>query len=163
MPTPIDNAASFSLARRSSILRGLALVLLAGVCLSESGCSERTKTRPDYPAQVRGTISLEDRPLPSGTVTFIPDKEENEGGRPGIARIESDGSYRVGNANPDKPAGLPPGKYKVTVMTMAPDPTKTGYPVAELVTPEVYADYTKTPFEVEVIAGDNERNFSLTR
>lgn len=160
MPTRSDVTTRFPTGRFSG---GLAISAWAFVCVALAGCGKKSESRPDYPAQVLGVVTLQDRPLSTGTVTFIPDKEENEGGRPGIARIEADGSYRIGNANPDKPAGLPPGKYKVTVLVMKPDPTKTGYPVAELVIPDVYTDYVRTPFEVNVIAGANEHNFNLQR
>jgi hypothetical protein len=127
------------------------------------GCGRKRSSEPVFAADVRGSVFLDEEPLGWGTVTFIPDVPESSGGRPGIARIGPDGTYWIGNANLDKPAGLRPGRYKVTVLAMTPDPAGTGLPVAELAIPESYADPATTPFEVHVLAGANHFDLRLKR
>lgn len=99
---------------------------------------------------VEGTVTFHGRPLAGGTVTFIPAPGSENKLEPGIARIESDGSYWIGNANLSKPAGLVPGKYKVTVLKMRTDPNG-----IRMQTPAIYADSRTTPWEFAVEAGRN--------
>jgi len=93
-------------------------------------------------------------PLSSGTVTFIPIVSEREGGRPGVARIESDGSFEIGNANPEKPRRFHPGEYKVTVLAMKPvRPHRPGAPVAVQTTPPLFESPRTTPLTAVIRAG----------
>ena len=138
------------------------VVLVVVGALALGGCA-KDKSRPThYAGDVRGTVTLDDQPLPFGTISFIPQTPESEGGRPGIAEIQPDGSYWVGNANPEKPAGLQPGKYRIVVLAMVPDPNGTGRPIAKLAIDERYADAVTTPFEVQISAGKNVCDFVLT-
>ena len=139
------------------------LVALLALFVVAGGCGKKPPRPKHYPAQVHGTVSLDAETLGFGTVTFLPEVAESAGGRPGIARIESDGSFRVGNANPSKPTGLLPGRYKVTVLAMRPDPAGTGDPIAQLAVPEVYTEPTRTPLIVDVAAGPNRFEFDLRR
>lgn len=147
--------------KRGHKLRLIAGVfLLIGTSMMLTGCAK--KRRPEHwGGLVQGKITLDGQPLDGGTVTFIPLTSEEEGGRPGIAHIDPDGSYRVGNANPDKPQGLIPGRYKVTFLAMTPDPTQTGSPIAELRIPECLLDMNTTSLECDVNAGDNHFDFEL--
>ena len=139
----------------------LPLALLVGVFIAAPGCAK--KPRPtSYPGQVQGTVLLDDEPLSRGTVTLIPQVAEKEGGRPGIARIDSEGGFWVGNANPTKPTGVPPGKYKVTVLAMQPGADPSG-PIAKLLVPDRYVEESTTPFVVEIAAGDNQLDLRLQR
>jgi hypothetical protein len=142
--------------RGTSLSIALALVILAG------GCGEKTPRPKEYPGLVTGVVTLDGKPLGTGTITFIPDVAETEGGRPGLARIETDGSFWVGSANTTKPAGLLPGKYRVTVLAMKPDPTGTGKPIAVPIVPERYTEVDSTPFvDIEVQEGKNHFSFDL--
>lgn len=149
-----------SLLHRSARHRVLLVLALSTIVVGPA-CSKNKRPKI-YPAQINGHVTLDGTPLTSGTVTLIPETAEAEGGRPGIARIEKDGSYWIGNANRSKPAGVPVGRYKVTILSMQPDPSGSGRPIASLVIPERYADHTQTPFLVEVDAGDNTLDLELT-
>jgi hypothetical protein len=113
------------------------------------------------PAEVRGIVTLDGQPLSFGTVTFIPELAESDGGRPGQARIEPDGSFTIGTANPTKPAGLLPGRYKVAVLAMKPIPNASADRLTELAVPARYTEPTKTPFAVTVAAGPNHFELPL--
>jgi hypothetical protein len=107
-------------------------------------------------------VTLNGRPLSHGTVTFLPVTESQERVDPGIARIEPDGSFWIGNANLSKPAGIQPGRYKVTILVMNPRaPDETG-PPARLGVPEVYTDPSTTPYEFDVIKGQNRFRLDIT-
>lgn len=82
-----------------------ALVLLAG------GCSRGPKLVP-----VKGKVMLGGKPLTSGLVNYIPEKETPGKGFP-FGKIESDGSYEL---TTDGKSGAPLGTYKVTVSSAMP-------------------------------------------
>jgi hypothetical protein len=77
-----------------------ALALLAA--LAAGGCGGKT-------AKVQGVVTLDGKPLPGATVTFIPAGS----GRPAGGRSESDGSFRLTTFRPED--GALPGEYKVIV------------------------------------------------
>lgn len=132
-----------------------AMVALAGFAM---GCGHKAPKSRAYPADVTGVVRLDGQPLEGGTITFVPLIGEEAGGRPGVGRIESDGRYRVGNANVDGRTGLKPGRYRVTVLTMRPS----GEKLARLVSPERYADDRTTPLLTDVVDGANRRDFDLS-
>lgn len=123
-----------------------------------SGCGD-DKRPAAYSADVFGAVTLDGRPLEHGTITFIPDVAESAGGRPGLARIGPDGAYQIGNANPHKPSGLKPGRYRVTVLAMRVNPM--GNPIATLAVPECYTDDATTPFLTTASPGANKLDFDL--
>lgn len=135
-------------------------VFLALTLTLTFGCGRKPDPRV-YPGQVQGTVTLDGKPLDRGTVTFLPTQAEEDGGRAGIARIEPNGDYWIGNATPTKPVGLKPGKYVVTVLAMEPDPTGTGQPIASPRTPLVYAEQGTTPFSATIEPGTNVVNLAL--
>lgn len=143
---------------RQAMFFSMAMVA-AGMLL---GCAE--KRRPEnWGGLVEGKITIDGEPLDGGTIAFIPLVSEEDGGRPGVARIESDGAYWIGNANLDKPKGLIPGRYKVIFLSMTADPDKTGNPIAELRIPEALVDLKTTTVECEVKPGSNTFNFDLAQ
>lgn len=138
------------------------IACLTVIAVGMGGCGK--EKRPEHwGALVQGKVTFDGEPLNGGTITFIPLTPEEEGGRPGIARLEADGSYWIGNANPDKPKGLKPGKYKVTFLAMTPLPNGTSNPIAELRIPEELTDSRKTPIECTVTPGDHHLDFELHR
>jgi hypothetical protein len=134
----------------------LAAALAAG-CGGENGSTATLQQ-----ALVAGEVTLDGKTLRNGSVTFVPVGKNAQALEPGIARIESDGLYWIGNANLTEPAGLPPGRYKVTVLSMQTRPDGPDGVVARLRTPRRYADLATTPFEVEVVAGENRVPLHLT-
>jgi hypothetical protein len=133
----------------------LAMMLLQG------GCSTSSESDQIKPAIVRGVVTFHGRPLLRGTVTFLPVDGGPERVDPGIATIGPDGTFWVGNANLSKPAGLQPGRYKVTVLAMKPRPEGPKGPLAVLEIPERYTQESTTPIEITVKAGQNRVRLDL--
>lgn len=107
---------------------------------------------------VEGVATIDGAPLRSGCVTFMPLLPEEQGGRPGLASIGSDGTFRVGNANLGRPVKMRPGEYVVTVIAM----DESG-PVPRIATPEQYSNTRKTPFRVTLALGPNRVDLPLKR
>jgi len=85
-------------------------------------------------ASVSGTVTLDDKPLETGTVTFRP----VAGGPAGYGEIRS-GSYRVKTGTD---SGLAPGEYQVSVMATGPAPPATPQnpePIPPSLIPDKYA------------------------
>lgn len=142
--------------------RRLIFVMASSAIALSAGCSSSTSSQGIQPAMVRGVVTLNGRPLDRGSVTLIPVKGGEELGQPGVARIDPDGSFWIGNSNLFKPAGIRPGTYKAVILSMRPRPEGTGGPIAVLEVPERYTDERTTPFEVVVTNGQNRFRFDLT-
>lgn len=67
---------------------------------------------------VSGTVTLDGKPLQTGSVSFQPVGE----GPMGYGTIRSDGTYTVYTGTQE---GLPPGEYRVTVVATGPMPEPT--------------------------------------
>lgn len=61
-----------------------------------------------YP--IEGTVTFDGKPVPKGMITFSPDAEKGNDGRPSVATIEN-GNYQIKPG----PYGLLGGAYVVTV------------------------------------------------
>jgi len=146
------------LVRRSGIL-ALAVVVLAAL-----GCGDKSgvgKTEP-----VSGKVTLDDKPLTTGSVTYHPDKGKgNTAEFSPSGSIGEDGTYSLSTSTRTGMAtGAPPGWYKVTVSTMAPmGGMGGGQPMPQAggkpppmpkpipINPK-YTDPANTPLSVEVVA-----------
>lgn len=97
---------------------------------------------------VKGKLTVDDKPVPMGNVTFYPDKAKgNESLHLPVGVIEADGSFELGVPGGRK--GAPAGWYKVVVYAVDnPQPMK---PNVYLVHQD-YADLEKTSLKVEVMA-----------
>src|ERR1043166_7408580 len=84
---------------------------------------------------VEGLVTLDDKPLQKGSITFIP---EAHGGKPAVAPIMRDGRFSLGTGNKD---GALRGKYKVVISS-----TREG---KEILTP-TYSSTQKTLLTFEV-------------
>ena len=107
-------------------------LLIAALCFT--GCSGNRK--------VSGKVVYEDdkSPLTSGIVSFETETFRAKGG------IKPDGTYVMGS---EKEAdGLPPGKYKVTIVAYTKPENSRGIPMPAVA--EEYASMATTPLEVEV-------------
>jgi hypothetical protein len=91
---------------RGTILWGLLLAASAGV----AGCSS------GGPVKVKGTVTLDGKPFPGASVTFIP---AAEGGRSATGLTRADGSFELTTFKPED--GALPGEYKITVLYVEPD------------------------------------------
>jgi hypothetical protein len=141
--------------------RGLTLILLACFHPLIQGCSSATDASQVKPSIVRGVVAYNGRPLMRGTVTFLPQDRGGDRIDPGIATIGPDGTFWVGNSNLSKPAGLQPGKYKVTVLVMKPRPEGAAGPLAALEIPERYTQESTTPIEVTIKPGQSRIRIDL--
>ena len=131
------------------------------VLLLLAGCSNNKKPKEtDYKAKVSGTVMLDGKPMTGGCVTFVPLVPEFEGGRAGVAQIEKDGTYFVGNADRKK-RGLVPGRYKVILLKMDLIDGADGAISAQLNVPERYVELATTPFEFDILEGANTVNLQL--
>lgn len=88
--------------------------LAAALALTAAGCGA-----PAGPARqpVAGTVTLDGKPLDSGTITFLPD----DGGPGAFGPIHA-GTYQFSAAD-----GPPPGRYRVEIV----DPRPTGKQVPD--------------------------------
>lgn len=109
---------------------------------------------------VTGKVTVGNKPLPGGGVTFWPDGKAVTADAPApIGTVDTDGNYKLTTAG--KP-GAPLGKYKVTVSSgtatgEAADPMKSVSgvpgkgPAAPLKLNPKYEDKTATDLSVEVV------------
>jgi len=134
------------------------MALLVSQMLGCSGANDPSQVKPSI---VRGVVAYNSRPLMRGTVTFLPQDRGAERIDPGVATIGADGTFWVGNANLSKPAGLQPGKYKVTVLVMKPRPEGANGPLAVLEIPERYTQESTTPIEVTIKPGQSRIRIDL--
>jgi hypothetical protein len=116
------------------------------------GCSNQRKET----APVRGRVTLDGKPLTSGTVSFSPDA-----GRAGGGEIGADGSYTVGTYT--KSDGAIIGKHKVAVSPAGRGENDPGPTASEIAIPFRYHNGQSSGLEFEVVAGkDNVFDLSLT-
>jgi len=122
---------------------GGCFVLVAGLLLA--GCDQSGLGRI---VPVKGTVSLDGKPVPSGSLLFRPDAAKGNTSKfEPAATINSDGSYSLFTAERE---GAPPGWYKVSVVAQelnAKDP----YAPAKSLVPTKYNDPETSGISVEVV------------
>ena len=108
-------------------------------------------------AQVTGTVTLDNEPLTTGTVSFHPEQP----GPFAYGQIDSSGRYTLNTGTEE---GLTPGNYTVTVdaTELVPATPTNPEPLPKLLTPERYRDKTTSGIAVEVKPGSNEIPLELT-
>ena len=119
-------------------------------------------------ATVSGTVTLDNEPIAQAEVVYVAD--EGEAG-PTSAQTDDAGSYRL---HGHTAAGLPTGRYKVTVRKMV--SSKDGsVPQGEQLLharasgllrnalPKLYEDRGKTPLHVEIRSGANRIDLRLKK
>jgi hypothetical protein len=127
----------------SRVLGPLAALILSPFFLTGCGSS----TPPGIP--VSGKISLGDKPLTTGTVTFKPDRDQgNKLKAEPHGEIKEDGTYAL---ETDGKPGAPPGAYKVTVYAAeaSKDP-KNMYAVPVMLVHKKFGDEKGTPLKATV-------------
>ena len=107
-------------------------------------------------------MTIDGKPLDSGMVTFNPTIPESAGGHPGIASIDGEGNYQLGNAEHGRAKLLRPGEYVVTVVAMKID-RRNSSPAPKLAVPERYADVAESPLRVSLTPGNNKIDLTLVR
>lgn len=109
--------------------------LLVCLTLGMAGCGGKSDRQPTTP--VSGIVTFEGKPVPQGTVMFLPVVP----GPPGQANLKPDGTFVAGTYEVSD--GLIPGEYTITVVgQMEIDPPTTETPLAE------NAGKTKAPQQI---------------
>jgi hypothetical protein len=135
-----------------TVRRWAALFGVLGVFAAGCG-DDRQKT-----AAVSGKITYNGRPVPNGTVTFIPDPA----GPPATGEIQPDGTYTL--TTYVKGDGAVPGRHKVVVVAMddaagkLPEERK---PLPPPIVPAKYTSPATSTLTADVKAEDNTINFDL--
>jgi hypothetical protein len=101
---------------------------------------------------VQGKVELDGIPLGGGQVFYAPEVRKPGPRVESIANIQSDGTYTMLS---NGKRGVPPGKYKVTII---PPP---GEPGAALNIPARYGSDAETPFAIEVTASTPPGQYDL--
>jgi hypothetical protein len=98
---------------------------------------------------VSGKVTLDNKPVHGGGVSFIPDASKGNTARVScVGRINAQGRYELTTTavkGSDSGKGAPLGWYKVTLLTTLP-----GAP--EIKVHSKYLDPDKTPLSIEVVA-----------
>lgn len=150
MPTAAANHQN----ARAMPSRAAAISAAAIVVAAITGCGGA------FDATVSGVVTLDDKPVPRGTVSYTP----VQGGPAAYAPIEEDGSYEMRTG---RERGLPIGEYQVTVTANEPPPvlqTAQGGPPPEgkPITPPWYQLKDSSGLRYNVESGSNEIDLKLT-
>lgn len=132
-------------------------VLITLAVTSWLGGCNREGRLPTTP--VRGTVTLDGKPLPYGQVLFVPDN-----GRVAKGEIV-EGRFILGTYSATDGAVL--GKHRVSITARKPMETNLNDPLAvpqysPSLIPERYADPTTSGLEFEVMASGNEFHIKLS-
>lgn len=123
---------------------------LATITLFAVGCGGGLGDTPEL-GNVAGTVTLDGKPLPNATVTFV--AQDGEQQRPATAQTNEAGEFTLKWSRAHD--GAPPGKYLVKIRTG-------GSEDGEVVEEKVPAKYnTNTELVEEVKPGDNDFEFKL--
>ena len=126
---------------RKLLILGLPLLLLAG-------CGK------SFEAAVDGVVTLDGKPLDTGTVAFYP----LQGGPAAYSRIQPDGRYSIVTG---RRGGLPVGEYAVTVVATAPPPNPKLEVPGKLITPPRYGQPDRSGLRFTVKPGHNSIDLAL--
>jgi hypothetical protein len=123
------------------------------VVLSLTGCGERRSGT----AIVRGKVTLNGKPVPNGTVNFIP-----EMGPSATGEIQPDGSYTLTTYKPGDGAVL--GAHKVVIVAMADNAgmlPEARSPLPPPIVPVKYTSPATTDLTAQVEDKENTIDFDL--
>jgi hypothetical protein len=124
------------------------MLLLLLPLILPAGCGR------SFDGSVNGMVTLDGKPLATGTVTFHPVGS----GPMAYGRIQADGRYSVVTASRQ---GLPPGEYVVTVVATAPPPNPKLEIPGELLTPVRYGRLDQSGLHFTVQRGQNTFDLPL--
>jgi len=131
----------------------VSLFLVALLLLSLAGCGERRSGT----AIVRGKVTLNGKPVPNGTVNFIP-----EMGPAATGEIQPDGSYTLTTYKPADGAVV--GAHKVVIVAMADNAgllPEARTPLPPPIVPVKYTSLATTDLTAQVEDKENTINFDL--
>ena len=116
------------------------------VCVLAIGCESDPIGRT---VPVQGSVTIEGRPLQTGSIAFWPDVDKgNQFPFEAAAQLSPDGKYTL--ITRGKP-GAPPGAYRVTVTAQEPSDPKDMYSRPKHLVPEAYRTKETTPLRVDVV------------
>jgi hypothetical protein len=136
---------------------GLVCVVL-GVLLT--GCGGRSyKTAP-----VSGKVTLDGKALPHASVMFIPEFElgSKDPLPSSVGLTDDNGNYTLVLNSSSKAEGAVLGKHKIIIAIGAEAAAADIKPTFHKQVPARYTRVNTTPFEKEVVSGDNAFDFQLT-
>jgi hypothetical protein len=134
----------------------LRLVLFVCTPSILAGCG--SSNEPHLSA-VKGTVTLDGKPLPRGSIAFRPDaKGGNNSSHEPAGEIGSDGSYTLHTRT--RP-GAPLGKYVVTVQASEPADPKDPYGPEKSLVPTRYTDPDTSELRVEVVESPAPGTYDL--
>jgi hypothetical protein len=111
-----------------------------------------------YDATVSGVVTLDDQPVPRGTVMYYPTAT----GPSASARIDDEGFYRVQTGGAK---GIVPGEYQVTVIANEPSAQQDSGagppPLGKAIVPLRYRSKATSGLVFQVEPGSNEINLKL--
>jgi hypothetical protein len=119
-----------------------------------AGCSSK---RGLETAPVKGKITFKGKPLPNGTVMFVPGE-----GPAATGEIDKDGNYRLTTYSTGDGAVL--GNHKVSITALADIGTalpEQRNPLPPSLVPDKYLSHETSGLTFEVKRGNNEANFEL--
>lgn len=131
----------------------LTVIGLVGTVLVAAGCDSRSnlqKLNVGPMAPVQGKVTLAGKPLLGGNVFFYPDGEEQKFVPSGL--IDEKGNYTV---NTSGEAGVPVGKYRVTVEPSSEDKNQ------DMMMDVKYSSSTNTPLTVTVTENPKPGQYDL--
>jgi hypothetical protein len=105
----------------------------------------------EYTGKVRGTVTLDGKPVTSGTVVSLP----LEGGRGAIGEILADGTFALHTDNHGE--NVIPGRHRLAVAASKSSDQQEPYnPEADFIflLPLRYSDPGQSGFTVDVVAGE---------
>ncbi len=109
--------------------------------------------------RVSGTVTLDGKPIPKGTVTFI----STDGQRPNATGSISAGAYTLQTVEPGDGAVV--GEYNVAISDIDPNAFNTALPGAAPSTPKSaipkYLDASASGLTAKVESGSNTKDFAL--
>ncbi len=114
-----------------------------------SGCSESGPPT----GTLTGNVTYQGKPLPTGTITFVPQGEEIPFA---YAEIEEDGSYIA--ETPDVGSVIEVGSYKVMISAVKDVGPES--PVVPLI-PDKYSSDQSSGLTAEISEGENTADFTL--
>lgn len=135
--------------------RFLAVVLCVVGLIPLGGC--RAKNR----VSVKGTVTLDGKPLESGILLFSPDASKGNTARVTCTCAIKDGSYELrssGVTRSESSSRVPPGWYKVTVTTNEPGKSKAQ---AKIQINDRYKNPEKSPLSIEVVANPEPGQYDI--
>ena len=137
------------------------------VLLAASGLAGGCQSGDDLPRQaVKGTVTLDGKPLESGSIQFQPDQAA-----PGTAAVSAGAEIAAGSYAIDRAQGLTPGRYKVMIFSHGDTKVDESAPPGEVVAPkgtieeQIPPRYNaETTLKAQVDAGKaNVFNFDLKK